>query len=137
MNTLLQDIRFGLRSLGKSPVFTAVAVLSLALGIGANTAIFTLLDQVLLRALPVSDPPTLVNFASPGGNYGAVRGGPECFSYPMYKDLRDKTEAFSGLAAFYGTDMSLSFGEQTQRADGELVTATTSTSSVSNPPLAA
>ncbi len=68
MNTFREDIWLGVRSLKKSPVFTAVAMPSLALGIGANTAAFTLLDQILLRALPVQDPERLVSLGSPGGD---------------------------------------------------------------------
>ena len=70
-NVWLLDLRFALRSLGKAPIFTAVAVLSLALGIGANTAIFSLLDQLLLRPLPVRDPGAIVQLAGRGPHYGS------------------------------------------------------------------
>src|SRR5277367_1988195 len=99
MEHLLQDIRFGLRTLGKNPGFTLIAVLTLALGIGANTAIFSLTDQVLLRLLPVQRPEELVVLRSPGPVGGRVRGDGDSsasFSYPMYKNLRDQDPAFSG-----------------------------------------
>ena len=102
MGNLLQDIRFGLRTLAKNPGFTIVAVLTLALGIGANAAIFSLTDQVLLRLLPVERPQELVVLHSPGKAHGRtwndIEGG-QSFSYPMYKDLRDRNEVFTGLLA--------------------------------------
>ncbi|HKM89448.1 MAG TPA: ABC transporter permease, partial [Candidatus Acidoferrales bacterium] len=124
MDTLWKDIRFGLRGLAKSPGFTVVAVLTLALGIGANTAIFSLTDQVLLRLLPVRNPQELVVLRSPGPKRGHTNSdGDEAasFSYPLYKDLRDHNEAFSGLLARFSVPLSVSFQRQTERADGELV----------------
>src|SRR6202451_2773219 len=83
------DLRFALRTLSRSPLFTAVAVLSLALGIGANTSIFSLFDQVLYRSLPVRDPKALVVFhvdeQSPGRS--SSDNNQTVFSYPMYRDL--------------------------------------------------
>src|SRR5450759_2021580 len=84
MSTVWNDLRFALRTLRKSPVFTIVAVVSLALGIGANTAIFTLLDQVLLRLLPVKDPQQLILLSMRGFHYGSNWGG-NAISYPMYQ----------------------------------------------------
>ena len=121
MNTLLQDIRYSLRNLSKSPVFTAVALLSLALGIGANTAIFTLMDQVLLRALPVKDPARLVLLDMPGPNVGMMLGR-FTFSYPMYRDVRDTNTVFSGMLGYFGFPASMSYKGQTERVDGDLVT---------------
>src|SRR5881296_3612727 len=89
-------MRYVLRALVKSPGFTAVAALSLALGIGANTAIFTLLDQILLRLLPVKHPEELVLLTWRGSHYGSNTGG-NALSYPMYKDFRDRNQVFSGL----------------------------------------
>jgi predicted permease len=100
---MLQDLRYAIRQLRKSPAFAAVAVLTLALGIGANTAIFTLLDQVLLRSLPVSHPEELVRLRYVGSNTGSISafGGDskDFFSYPMYRDLRDRNQVFSGILA--------------------------------------
>src|SRR5580700_11258579 len=117
------DLRFAFRTLARSPLFTAVAVLSLALGIGANTSIFSLLDQVLYRSLPVRDPKTLVVFHvddhSSGhrssDNYQTV------FSYPLYRDLRDGSAVFSGVIARAGDPVSVSWNGQTERARAELV----------------
>ena len=120
MDALLKDLRFALRTLGKSPGFSAVVVLTLGLGIGANTAIFTLLDQVLLRLLPVERPEELVLLDGPGANMGA-RFGEQVFSYPMYRDFRDRNEVFSGVIARFGIPLSLEHKGQTERARGELV----------------
>src|SRR6185437_4179015 len=124
MNTLWQDIRFGLRMLGKSPAFTAIAILTLALGIGANTAIFSFTDQVLLRNLPVPPPEQLVVLPSPGPNQGRTsRDGHSAavFSYPMYKELRDRSSVFSGLLTCFAIDVNVSGHGQMQSARGELV----------------
>jgi putative ABC transport system permease protein len=91
MSTLLQDLRFALRMLAKSPGFTAVAVLTLALGIGANTAIFTLVDAMVLRPLPVANPDRLVILKTKGPQWGEVR-----LSYPDYEDIRQQVKSFSG-----------------------------------------
>jgi len=124
MDNLLQDIRFGLRTLGKNPGFTIVAILTLALGIGANAAIFSLTDQVLLRLLPVERPRELVVLTSPGVNHGRVwsdiEGGPS-FSYPMYKDLRDRNEVFAGLLASFYVQVNVAGQGQSQLTDGVLV----------------
>src|SRR5581483_4073534 len=108
MNHLLRDLRFSLRSLRKSPVFLAVAVLSLALGIGANTAIFTLIHQLILQPLPVRDPEQLVMLAGRGKHYGG-NNGPDRLSYPMYQEIRDKNEVFSGMFGTYPSTVSASF----------------------------
>ena len=102
MRAIWQDIRFGARMLAKHPGFTAIAVLTLALGIGANTAIFSLVSQVLLRRLPVKNPDELVLLRSPGLMTGHVwSDGDEAqsFSYPVYKGLRDSNSVFSGMLA--------------------------------------
>src|SRR3982751_3862975 len=94
------DIRYAFRTLLRSPVFTTVAVLSLALGIGANTAIFTLMDQLLLRMLPVSEPEQLVMIWSSGPHMGNNRGS-RASSYPMYQDYVKRAEAFSYVFCRY------------------------------------
>ncbi|HSE33302.1 MAG TPA: ABC transporter permease [Pyrinomonadaceae bacterium] len=96
---IIQDLRFGLRLLLKNRGFTVVAVLSLALGIGANTAIFSLVDAVLIKSLPVKSPEHLVAFDSQNS-----RGEQSNFSHPVFKELRSRTPGFSGIfAAMDGT----------------------------------
>jgi putative ABC transport system permease protein len=124
IETLKQDLRYGLRMLFKNPGFTAVAALTLALGIGANTAIFSLTDQVLLRMLPVERPEELVILRSPGPNPGHTTSDGDSatsFSYPIYKDLRDRNQVFSGLLARYPLSLNIAGQGQTERASGELV----------------
>ena len=99
---MLNDIRYGLRMLIKKPGFTFIAVLSLALGIGANTAIFSLLDAVMLKSLPVHEPEKLVLFGN-GKDMGATNGFPyqswDLFSYPFYRQAQQHTDVFSGVAS--------------------------------------
>jgi len=123
MSSLKNDIRFALRAFRKSPLFTGVAVLSLALGIGANTAIFTLLDQVLLRLLPVKNPRELVLLNMHGFHYGS-NWGYNALSYPMYEDFSAQNSVFSGMFCRFGTNISLGFNGQTERADTEMVSGT-------------
>ena len=120
MARFLFDLRFALRSLTRSPLFALVAVASLALGIGANTAIFTLIDQLMLRLLPVAQPEQLVMIWSTGPHIGSNRG-PRMASYPMYQDFQKKAQAFSSVFCRFGTAVSLSFSGQTERVDAELV----------------
>jgi hypothetical protein len=120
---LTADVRFALRNLTKAPVFTAVAVLSLALGIGANTAIFSLIDQLMLRLLPVKNPSELVLLDSDGIHLGNNRGA-NAFSYPMYQDLLGRNQVFSGVLSRVATPVSMSFNGQTERARGEMVSGT-------------
>ncbi len=108
MDTLLQDIRYALRLLRKSPGFTLVAVLTLALGIGANTTIFTLVNAVLLRPLPVQDPERLVAVLGTDAKNSTAQFQFLPISYINYQDLRDKNSTLSGLAALTGTGVSLS-----------------------------
>ena len=115
-----QDLRYGFRSLRKSPLFTGVAVLTLAFGIGANTAIFSLMDQVLLQLLPVRHPEQLVLVVERGIR---LRGswGDNDISYPMYRDFRDGNQVFSGMFGRYPTSVSLGYGDRTDTVVAELV----------------
>ncbi|MDX2150684.1 MAG: ABC transporter permease [Bryobacteraceae bacterium] len=122
MNHLGQDIKYAVRGLYKSPAFTIIAVLSLALGIGANTSIFTLMDQVMLRALPVKDPQQLVTLRAPGSQFGMVFCGTQCFSYPLYQEIQQNNQVFEGVLSYFATSVSFAAGEVTERASAELVT---------------
>ncbi len=117
------DLRYAFRSLRKAPVFTAVAILSLALGIGANTAIFTLLDQILLRLLPVKDAKELTLLTMRGRHYGSNWGG-NAISYPMYRDFQDRNQVFSGMFCRFSRSVSLTFDGHTELTQAELVSGT-------------
>jgi len=125
METLWQDIRYGLRMLTKDAGFTLVAVLTLGLGIGANSGIFSVMSQVLLQRLPVPHAEQLVLLYAPGPRRGHVSSdegdGSESFSYPMYKDLRDRTDVFAGLAAKADFPISLTYQGNTERASSDVV----------------
>jgi len=120
LEQIVQDARYGFRMLRRSPLFTLVAVLTLAFGIGANTAIFSLMDQVLLQLLPVKHPEQLVLVAQRGIRFGDSWGDND-ISYPMYRDLRDGNQVFSGMFCRFPTSVSLGFGDRTERLDAELV----------------
>jgi len=123
MTTFLQDLKYGARLLTKAPGFTVVAALSLALGIGANTTIFTLINAVLLNPLPVEDPSQLVSVwttdeRNQGGQLGFLQLSPM-----NYKDLRDKNEVFTGLTAHSGVPLNIAVnGGEPQQVFGEVVT---------------
>ena len=102
MRHLLSDLRFALRAWRNHPGFTAVAILSMALGIGANTAIFTLVDQVLLRLLPVKEPQQLVQVTMDGMHFGSNWGDGSELSFPMYTDFRDHNQVFAGVCGRSG-----------------------------------
>jgi len=125
MNSMLRDIKYALRQLGKSPGFTITVILTLALGIGANTAVFTLFDQVLLRLLPVERPKELVRFEWTGAFQGSMSsfGGDDhnYFSYPMYKDLRDQNQVFTGILATDKAQIGVSWHNQAESAEAEVV----------------
>jgi len=116
IDNALADLRNALRTLRRQKTFTTVAVLTLALGIGVNVAIFSLFQQILLRPLPVAEPEQLVNLSDPGPPLkGASRGslaGGTVFSYPLFRDLERSQEPFVGIAAHRIFDASLSTGEQ-------------------------
>jgi predicted permease len=117
----MSDFRYALRTLVKAPAFTIVVVLTLALGIGANTAIFSLTDQVLLRMLPVKDPARLVVLDGPGAFRGRTFNN-GTFSYPMYRDFRDQNTVFDGVVARFPTGLAMLANGQSERVNGELVT---------------
>jgi macrolide transport system ATP-binding/permease protein len=109
--TMLQDIRFGARTLRKQPGFAAIAIMTLALGIGANTGLFTILNALVWQPLPLKDPTSLVNihqsFAGPSSRQ--ARGGLNRLSYPEYLNYRDRVRSLAGLSAF--EEASFTFGE--------------------------
>src|SRR5882672_1538856 len=123
MATFLQDLKYGARLLAKAPGFTLIAALSLALGIGANTTIFTLINAVLLNPLPVEDPSQLVSVwttdeRNQGGQLGFLQLSPM-----NYKDLRDKNDVFTGLAAHQGIPLNIAVsGGEPQQVFGEIAT---------------
>jgi predicted permease len=119
--TALQDLGYAVRTLVKTPAFTVVVVLTLALGIGANTAIFSLTDQVLLRMLPVNAPEQLVVLDGPGAFNGRTFNN-GTFSYPMYRDFRDQNTVFSGVIARHPVALTLMANGEAERVSGELVT---------------
>lgn len=138
IDSTLQDMRFSLRVLRKSPTFTAVAVLTIALAIGANTAVFSLINAVMLHTLPVQDPqrlvflkwhartgPTTTNSYAWGGcpRPKNETGSSGCsFSYPIYRELREKQDVFSGLFAFIpGNPSDVAFGGEGERAKLDFV----------------
>ena len=146
MRHLTRDLRYAFRGLSRSPLFTSVALLSIALGIGANTAIFTLVDEVLLRRLPVKDPQQLVLFNGARNHYGSNSGG-NMLSYPMYEDFCEQfvdrgtatarprvtpaiaggasaAPVFTGMFARRTVAMNVGANGQTERVPGELVSGT-------------
>jgi len=123
MRTALTDLRYGIRTLRLNPGFTAIAILSLALGIGANTAIFQLLDAVRLRTLPVPDPQrlALVDLADHTGQRGSEATAYPALTNPQWEHLRDKQDAFSGVLAWGNNNFGLSPGGEVQLARGMFV----------------
>src|SRR5436190_1381471 len=120
MNSSLSDVRLALRGLRRSPLFASVAILSLALGIGANTAIFTLIDQILLRKLPVAVPEQLVMLYQQGSNMGSNMGS-RMHSHPLYADLQQKAEPLAEVLCRRVVPASVSVDNQTERVEAELV----------------
>jgi predicted permease len=126
VRNFVQDLRFALRQMRRSPGFVLTAVLTLALGVGANTAVYSLLDQALLRSLPVSKPEQLVVLSAPGkeweghsSDHGA--GAEKSFSYPIYRDLRDQAKVFDGLIATAPTPVGIAHDRTSEVGDAEIV----------------
>ena len=120
MSTAIADLRYALRGLRRSPLFASVAILSLALGIGANTAIFTLIDQILLRKLPVRAPDELVMLYQQGSHNGSNMGT-RMHSYPLYQDLQQKAEPLAEVLCRRLVPASVSVDNQTERVEAEMV----------------
>src|SRR4249920_3119772 len=120
MTQALHDIRFAIRGLLRSPLFAIVATLSLALGIGANTAIFTLIDQVILRKLPIARPDELVMLYQQGAHNGSNMG-PRMHSYPIYQEYQKRAEPLAEVLCRRLTETSVSIDNQTERLETEMV----------------
>jgi hypothetical protein len=118
MQTLIEDVRYGLRMLRKNPGFTAVAVLTLALGIGANTAVFSIVNGVLLNSLPFPDPDKLVTLfeSKPNFNEGSI-------SYPNFQDWQRENHSFSAIAAYRHDSFSLTGSGEAEQVEGKMVSA--------------
>jgi len=128
IESLLRDLRYGLRGLARNPGFSAAAILTLALAIGANATIFSLLDQALIRALPVRDPGELMVLSFAGdvsgqwhSDGGSSPGHVHEFSYPMYRDLRDKNSVLSGLVASASNSVGITWNGRSEVVSAELV----------------
>ena len=120
MSVTSSDVRLAVRGLFRSPIFSIVAILSLALGIGANTAIFTLIDQLILRTLPVVRPAELVMLYQEGANMGSNMGA-RMHSYPLYQDLQQRAEPLSEVLCRRLAPVSVSIDNQTERIQAEMV----------------
>jgi len=120
MGAILVDVTFALRTLRRSPLFTMIVVLSLGLGIGANTAIFSLMDQLLLRLLPVKDPESLVMLSQRGPNMGG-NDGERANSYPIYQDYQRRAEAFSEVFCQKMAEAAITLDGQSELVSAEMV----------------
>src|SRR5580765_5643350 len=118
--TSVSDVRLALRGLRRNPLFATVAIVSLALGIGANTAIFTLIDQILLRKLPVKAPDELVMLYQQGAHNGSNMGQ-RMHSYPIYQEYQKRAEPLAEVLCRRLTEASVSIDNQTERLDAEMV----------------
>jgi hypothetical protein len=126
--TIMLNLKFALRTLFKSPFVTLVAIVSLALGIGANAAIFSLFNQILLKPLPVAEPTRLVNLSAPSpkpGSTSCSQAGDceQVFSYAIFRDLERAQTPFTGIAAHVSFGANFSARGQTENGEGLLVSA--------------
>ena len=121
LDSLIRDVRYAGRTLLRSPGFTATAMVSLALGIGANAAIFSLVDRVLLRTLPVNDPERLVHLQWRGNSLSSSWGTGNLISYPLCRDLQEQDRLFDGVLCRHPTTVSFSTGQQHDRVRAEIV----------------
>jgi putative ABC transport system permease protein len=123
MESLIKDLRFGLRQLRLNPTFTIVSVLSLALGIGANTAIFQLIDAVRLRTLPVEKPEELayIDFAKGSETSGQFTSRSARLTYAQWEQIRERPQSFTGTLAWSATQFNLAPGGEVRYADGLFV----------------
>ncbi|HEY2800146.1 MAG TPA: ABC transporter permease [Chthoniobacterales bacterium] len=117
LEEFLQDLRYGFRLLCKNPGFSVVVVLALAIGLGANTALFSLFDRVLLRPLPVQHPEQLVVLSVTNERAASDTS----FSHPMYRQLRDNNAVFNGILAQAGVSLNVAYGGESEKVRGELV----------------
>jgi hypothetical protein len=120
LEAVIQDCCYVLQQLRKSPVFAAAAISTLAIGIGANAAIFSLVDQLILRLLPVQDPQRVVALAGMGKFYGDSQGH-NPVSYPMYEDIRDHNQVFSLMVCRLPQNFTVSISSESEVVRGELV----------------
>ena len=118
MQTLRQDVRYGVRMLTKKPIFSVIAVITLALGIGANTAIFSVVNAVLLRALPYHNGNQLVALASSSSS-----GERDGLSIPEAQEFHDRMQSLEDLAAFQSQSVNVTGGDRPDRVRGSFVTA--------------
>ncbi len=128
LDTLMRNLCFSLRSLAHSPGFATTAILTLALGVGANTAVFSVMNAVLLRSLPVADPATLVYLrtSNPPRGTGTIDSN-ETFSYPVYDSLRQHNTALSPVIAYVplsGSKVAVRYGSEPEEAEGDMVSGT-------------
>jgi putative ABC transport system permease protein len=121
LDDLGRDMRYGARMLLRSPTFTATAMLSIGIGIGANAAIFSLMDRILLRVLAVERPDRLVYLAWKGSALASGWGSGYLMSYPLCRELEEQDQIFDGVLCRHPTNVNLSMGREHDQVRGEIV----------------